>query len=251
MGGIKRFCLFVFGLAGALCLCALALPWVGPYQNEATDLMSNPTYYFVVQITLAITAFGVLVTLLRSVFSPRKAKSVVVSNEGGDQITVAKAAITSQATHLVEDGDRFVAEKVRVGLHRGSKVDVDVRVRPRRVVNVATEGKRLHDDLALGLASICGDRVRHVNLEFVEAEAPTPAEDVVVETLEVPSSVYEHAAQLAEAEEPSDITVPLSSVSPVPSVAAEDPQDVPETQDVPEEQDVAEEQPDTDEGEEA
>lgn len=219
MGGIKRFCLFVFGLAGVLCLCALALPWVGPYQSEAAALMANPYYYLASQIVLAITAFGLILTLLVSIFAPRKRKTVVISSEGGDQITVTKTAISSQATHVIEDGDRFVAEKVHVGLGRGGKIEVAARVRPRRVVDVTTEGKRLHDDLAAGLATVCGDRVEHVNLEFVEAEMPEPAQDVVVETvesLEVPESVHEHAERLAEAEESADITVPLSSVVPAP-----------------------------------
>lgn len=220
MGGIKRFCLFVFGLAGVLCLCALALPWVGPYQSEAAALMANPYYYLASQALLAVTAFGLIVTLLVSIFAPRKRKTVVISSDGGDQITVTKTAISSQATHVIEDGDRYVAEKVRVGLGRGGKIEVAARIRPRRVVDVTIEGKRLHDDLASGLATICGDRVQHVNLEFVEAEMPEPAQDVVVETvdsLEVPESVYEHAASLAEAEEPADITVPLSSVMPAPA----------------------------------
>ena len=220
MGGIKRFCLFVFGLAGVLCLCALALPWVGPYQSEAAALMANPYYYLASQALLAVTAFGLVVTLLVSIFAPRKRKTVVISSDGGDQITVTKTAISSQATHVIEDGDRYVAEKVRVGLGRGGKIEVAARIRPRRVVDVTIEGKRLHDDLASGLATICGDRVQHVNLEFVEAEMPEPAQDVVVETvdsLEVPASVYEHAASLAAAEEPADITVPLSSVMPAPA----------------------------------
>lgn len=225
MGGIKRFCLFVFGLAGVLCLCALALPWVGPYQSEAAGLMANSYYYLALQVVLAITAFGLVVTLLMSIFAPRKRKAVVISSEGGDQITVTKTAISSQATHVIEDGDKFVAEKVRVGLGRGGRIEVSARIRPRRVVDITTEGKRLHDNLASGLATVCGDRVQHVNLEFVEAEMPEPAQDVVVETvesLEVPASVYENAARLAESEEPSDITVPLSSVAPPPANEADD-----------------------------
>jgi hypothetical protein len=181
--------------------------------------MANSYYYLALQVVLAITAFGLVVTLLVSIFAPRKRKAVVISSEGGDQITVTKTAISSQATHVIEDGDKFVAEKVRVGLGRGGRIEVSARIRPRRVVDITTEGKRLHDNLASGLATVCGDRV------FVEAEMPEPAQDVVVETvesLEVPASVYENAARLAESEEPSDITVPLSSVAPPPANEADD-----------------------------
>ena len=31
MGGFKRFCMFVFGLAGLLGVIALSLTWVGPW----------------------------------------------------------------------------------------------------------------------------------------------------------------------------------------------------------------------------
>lgn len=223
MSGLRRFCLFVFVLAAALCLCALALPWFGPYQNEATALMNNDYYYLAILVALGITALGVLVVLLRALFTPRKRKTVVVSKSGHDQITVTTQAISSQATHVIENSGDMVAEKVRVTAKKGGKVMVDVRVRPRQTVNIAQEGERLHDNLAEGLSVICADKVRRINLEFLEAEEPAPAQDVVVERidpLEVPASVYEHAAQLEAAS--SEITVPISATltSPKPEDAS-------------------------------
>ena len=215
MGGIKRFCLIVFGLAGALCLCALALPWVGPYQSQATALMSNWYYYTTVQVVLAITALGTLVTLLRGLFTPRKRKTVVIDRTGGDQITVTTAAISSQASHVIESDGRFSVEKVHVLAKKRGNVQVDVRVRPKNTVNVAQEGSRIHDELVEGLSTICGDKVHRINLEFVEAEMPdVPAQNVLVEHLEVPASVFERAAAQeaigAGADDGSnDITVPM------------------------------------------
>lgn len=199
MGGIKRFCLIVFGVAGVLCLCALALPWVGPFQQQAAGLFANDTYYLIVQVLLAITLVGLLFTLLRGFLTPRKSKTVVIAKEGKDQITVTTAAISSQATHVVENQGRFIAEKVRVSAKKRGGVVVDVRVKPRRTMDVTQEGKLLHDELTSGLASICGDRVKRVNLEFVEAEEPIAAQDVRVENLEIPASVYERA-MLADTE---------------------------------------------------
>lgn len=238
MGGFRRFCLIVFGLAGALCLAALALPWIGPYQDEATRLMDNWYYYIALQSVLAITAAGVIVALLRGVFTPRRRKTVTVGKEGADLITVTTAAISSQATHVIEDGDRFVAEKVRVAANRRGSVSVNVRVRPRRVVDIVEEGRRLHDELVRGLSVICGDRVRTVNLEFVEAELGEPAQDVVVEQLEVPQSVIERAERQAagpaedrsiepaeeqgRAIEPAEITVPISSLGSTSSDTSDD-----------------------------
>lgn len=213
MGGFKRFCLIVFGLAGALCLAALALPWIGPYQRSASELMLNTYYYLAVQVTLAITAVGVLVSLVRGLLTPRQSKTVVIDKNGGDQITVSTAAISSQATHVVERDGAFVAEKVRVRAKRRGNVNVDVRVRPRHTVDVSQEGQRLHDELATGLATICGDKIRHINLQFVEAELSAPAEPDEPEIPEVPLSVYERASRtqdvVVEANETNDITVSM------------------------------------------
>lgn len=213
MGGFRRFALIIFSVAGALCLAALALPWIGPFQREATALMDNWYYYIAVQVVLAISLLGLLVTLLRALFTPRKRKTVVVDRSGGDQITVTTAAISSQAAHAVEAGDRFVAEKVRVSAKKRGKVRVDVRVRPRHTVDISREGKELHDSVAASLATICGEKVQHVNLEFVEAEAPEPAQNVLVERiddLEIPQGVLERASQETSGEG-ADITVPMGS----------------------------------------
>ena len=199
MGRFKRFCLIVFGLAGTLCLVALALPWIGPYTREAASLLNNSYYVAFVLGAFVITMIGLLITLLRGLLSPAKRKVVTIDKTGGDKITVTTAAISSQATHVVEDRGRFIAEKVQVETKRGGDVSVHVRVKPRHVVSVVDEGRHLHDELAGGLATICGDKVRHINLEFVEAEAPEPAQDVHIENLEIPASVYERAAKLESA----------------------------------------------------
>ena len=219
MGGFKRLGHIVFGLAGILCIAALALPWFGPFQNEATALMDNDYYYYGLQAVIAITSVGILFMLLRGLFAPRNIKTVVIGKEGGDSISVSTKAISSQTTHLIEADDRFVAERVRVHAKKHGKVKVDVRVRPRHTVNLSEEGKQLHDTLSGGLAAVCGDRVGRLNLEFVEAEQPEPAQDVVIERvneLEIPSSVYERAAQMEAASEATTrpLERPLASASP-------------------------------------
>ena len=194
MNGIKRFCLIAFGLAGVVCLCALIFPWAGPFQQTATALMSNHLYQLVLQIATFITGLGLVVTLLRGFLTPRQHKTVVVDKMGGDQISVTTAAISSQAAHIVEGDGTLSAEKVSVNAKKRGGVSVDVRVRPRNTVDVTDEGRRLHDELSLGLASLCGDKVKHINLEFVEADSAVPAQDVSIEMLEIPQSVYERAA---------------------------------------------------------
>ena len=143
MGRFKRFCLIVFGLAGTLCLVALALPWIGPYTREAASLLNNSYYVAFVLGAFVITMIGLLITLLRGLLSPAKRKVVTIDKTGGDKITVTTAAISSQATHVVEDRGRFIAEKVQVETKRGGDVSVHVRVKPRHVVSVVDEGRHL------------------------------------------------------------------------------------------------------------
>ena len=206
MGGIKRLCLTVFGLCGVLCLCALALPWVGPFQQEATALLSNDYYWTALQVVFCVTALGVLVTLLRGLFTPRRRKTVVIERSGHDQITVTTAAISSQASHVVESDGRFVAERVRVGAKKRGGVNVDLRIRPRNTVNLTKEGARIHDELISGLSTICGDKVSRINIEFLEAEQPIEVEPTYEdvesqslggssEPLQIPQSVYDRLSQ--------------------------------------------------------
>lgn len=221
MSGIKRFCLIVFGLAGVLCLAALVLPWVGPYQSVATRLMDNRYYRLALLATFAVTACGMLICLLRGLFTPRRRKTVVVHREGRDQISVTTAAISAQATHLVEDGGRFIAERVRVVARKRGGVSVDVRVKPRRTVNVAQQGVKLHDELARGLSVICGDRVARINLQFVEAVEAAEAQNVTVENIEVPEVTEIAPTTVVERTEPAPdehqhpgIFVPLEKTTP-------------------------------------
>ena len=192
MNRIKRFCLIVYGLAGVLCLCGLALPWVGPFQSQATDLMKNNIYFVIMQIALAITGLGVIVTLLRGILMPRQEKTVVIEETEEDSISVSTKAITSQARHIIEDHGDLDTEDVSVNTKRRG-LSVDVRVKPQYTVNVVDEGRRLRDDLELGLSYLCGDKVKHINIEFVEPDPVLSAQDVSIELLEA-QDVYERAA---------------------------------------------------------
>lgn len=197
MSGIKRFLLIVFAISGLMCLAALALPWIGPVQGQATRLLANQNYFYGVQAVLAITFVGLLVTLLCACFAPRKRKTIVVEKSGGDKITVSTDAIASQASHTVESDGRFVADKVHVGTRGDNHVKVNVRVKPRLPVDVAAEGMRLHDQLEGSLANVCGNKVQRINLEFLEAD-PAPARGSSLETLQIPQSVYERASLMRE-----------------------------------------------------
>lgn len=180
MGFFKRLCLFVFGLAGLLALAALVLPWFGPWTSEATALLGVDEYYVAVEALVLVTALGCLICLLRSIFK-RNRKIVIVAKEGGDQITVTRDAIASQATHVIEEDGAYVAKRVSVWAKKRGHVRVAARVQPQVTVDTVAAGKDLHDRLVAGLTTVCGDNVDSVDLEFLNAAeyAPTstPADD--------------------------------------------------------------------------
>lgn len=176
MGFFKRLCLFVFGLAGLLALAALVLPWFGPWTSEATALLGVDEYYVTVEALVLVTALGCLICLLRSIFK-RNRKTVIVAKEGGDQITVTRDAIASQATHVIEEDGAYVAKRVSVWAKKRGHVRVAARVQPQMTVDTVAAGKDLHDRLVAGLTTVCGDNVDSVDLEFTNAAEYAPAAD--------------------------------------------------------------------------
>lgn len=176
MGFFKRLCLFVFGLGGLLALAALVLPWYGPWTVEATALLGVDEYYMAVEVLVLITALGCLICLLRSIFK-RNRKVVIVSQQDGDQITVSRDAISSQATHVIEEDGTFKAKRVNVWAKKRGHVRVYARVQPQMTVDTVRAGEELHDKLVAGLTTVCGDNVDSVDLEFTNAAEYTPTSD--------------------------------------------------------------------------
>ena len=208
MGFFKRLCLFVFGLAGLLALAALVLPWFGPWTSEATALLGVDEYYIAVEALVLVTALGCLICLLRSIFK-RNRKTVIVAKEGGDQITVTRDAIASQATHVIEEDGVYTAKRVSVWAKKRGHVRVAARVQPLMTVDTVVAGKDLHDRLVAGLTTVCGDNVDSVDLEFLNAAeyAPTSA----------PADDYALAASDLAAGSPSIVDYTAATVATDPS----------------------------------
>lgn len=227
MGGFKRFCMFVFSLAGLLCLAAFVLTWLGPWTAQASALFSLPEYYTVVEVLLLITVVGLLVMLFRSIFS-RRVRTVEVTTVDGGTISVSRDAIASQATHVVEADGTCSADRVYVSAKKRGHVRVHVRVLPHESVDVVQKGTELHEELVRGLTAVCGDKLEDVSLEFVvpKEAAAMPAGDVSVRTTQTSASAatdyatddYLSAAELPSEEAPTPepqvtsygaITVPM------------------------------------------
>lgn len=217
MGGFKRLCLALWSLASAFVLVALGLTWVGPWRDVMSTLMCVDAWFYAVEICFVVAMLGIVIALLRALFS-RRVRTVEVVTVDGGVISVAKEAIASQAAHVVEADGTCVASKVNVSAKPRGHVRVHVRVTPRESVDVVEKGAELHTELLAGLAAVCGDKVEDVSLEFVTPEsvrmaAPAPvgetdeAQDDAAD--EAPISV-EVSLGAAGPDSTSEITVPMN-----------------------------------------
>lgn len=175
MSVFKRLCAIVFVLADLAALAALALTWYGPWTSAASALFAVGEYSLAVVACLAVSAFGLLVLLLRALFSRRTVRTVEIATVDGGVISVTRDAIAAQASHIVEADGTCAAARVRVDAKARGHVRVHVRVLPHETVDVVAKGAELHEELIDGLAAVCGDKVEDVSLEFVEPESVTLA----------------------------------------------------------------------------
>lgn len=212
MGGFKRLCLAVWSLAGMFTLAALGLTWVGPWTKVASALMVIDAYWMALEVCFCLTAVGLVACLLRALFS-RRVKTVEVTTVDGGVISVTREAIASQAKHIVESDGSCAASRVSVSAKPRGHVRVHVRVLPHESVDVVEKGAELHEELVVGLAAVCGDKLEDVSLEFVEPEAVTLATQAAPAEYEgEPASTDEvPAAEPEAADSTSEITVPMGA----------------------------------------
>ena len=212
MGGFKRLCLAVWSLAGTFTLAALGLTWVGPWTKVASALMVIDAYWMALEVCFCLTAVGLVACLLRVLFS-RRVKTVEVTTVDGGVISVTREAIASQAKHIVESDGSCAASRVSVSAKPRGHVRVHVRVLPHESVDVVEKGAELHEELVVGLAAVCGDKLEDVSLEFVEPEAVTLATQAApAEYGGEPASTDEApAAEPEAADSTSEITVPMGA----------------------------------------
>lgn len=212
MGGFKRLCLAVWSLAGMFTLAALGLTWVGPWTKVASALMVIDAYWMALEVCFCLTAVGLVACLLRALFS-RRVKTVEVTTVDGGVISVTCEAIASQAKHIVESDGSCAASRVSVSAKPRGHVRVYVRVLPHESVDVVEKGAELHEELVVGLAAVCGDKLEDVSLEFVEPEAVTLATQAApAEYGGEPASTDEApAAEPEAADSTSEITVPMGA----------------------------------------
>ena len=112
------------------------------------------------------------------------------------------------------------AARVSVSAKPRGHVRVHVRVLPHESVDVVEKGAQLHEELCLGLAAVCGDKLEDVSLEFVEPEAVTTAVQAAPAEYETDEAVADAAGAAAiaavavkpgAADSTSEITVPMGA----------------------------------------
>lgn len=168
MGGFKRFLLFVFSLAGLVCLGILGMPWFGYGGRQLTFLYYLDSFWIVLGITLTMTVCFLVFNLGRALFSSKHKDTIEVMSLNGGEITVTKSAVASQATHIVEALGLGTTKDVHVEAAKNDQVDVDVKVVPNDSIDVTAQAPVLHDALVTGLSAMCGEKLGSINIEFLE-----------------------------------------------------------------------------------
>ena len=167
MGGFRRFVLFVFTAAGILCLAALALPWFGLFDEEFLVLWDYDWYPLAVEVCLALTCAWLAFNLARVLFSRRRRKSLDVMRIDGGKVSVTRAAVASQATHVINASGIGSAKGVEVRAGKRGPVDLTVRLVPHESVDVTKEAPVLHDLLSRGVGAMVGERLGTIDIEFL------------------------------------------------------------------------------------
>jgi uncharacterized membrane protein len=182
MGGFKRFCMVCFALVGLLALAALALPWLGPWTDIAAGFMQMGWYLMVVEIFMLVMVVGFVVVFVKAV-TAKKPEDVEVEANDGNTIYIARSAIASQATYLVEQDGTCVAQRVRVIPRKHDKaVDLEISVQPYTSIDIRSESSAISARLKAGITTLIGDRLGEIRLNFLEPRTTgdiTPGEDVV------------------------------------------------------------------------
>ena len=171
MNWFRRLCLFVFGVCGILSLAALSLVWVGPWTSQARTLIAeNRLYFFALEAMVCVSGVGLLYCILKALLTPRNPKESIVIVLDGGQITITRHAIVSQVKHIVEADGACSAVSVHVRARKRGNIRVNARLRPHAPVDVVEYGQALHRELEQGLAKVCGDSVRSIDLVFLNPE---------------------------------------------------------------------------------
>lgn len=235
MGAFKRLVLFVFSLAGLVCLAILGMPWFGYGGKNLTSLIYVDEFWVLLEVTLAMTVCFLVFNLGRALFSRKRTDVIKVMNIEGGEVSVTKSAVSSQAGHIVDALGVGTAKNVEIAVNKKTgMVDVAATVLPHESIDITAEAPILHDALVTGLGAMCGEKLGNVSVSFLEpehgsslvefadngvpaaevgeveagADAPQQASDDVQTAA---GDAAESAALTTSAADSGDITIPMRS----------------------------------------
>ena len=172
MSRFKRFCLFIYSLAGLLLFAVAALTLTSPWEEHMSALLLIPEYTYALAVLAALTVLGLLATFITACAGRVPTVVVVAQTDEGD-ITVSREAIASQAAHVVAAAGDAQARDVYVNIGRNNKVDVFVKVVPFASMDVVVRGPELMEQLTTNLALLCGEHVGSVHISYLDARQAT------------------------------------------------------------------------------
>lgn len=171
MNGFKRLMLFVFSLAGLVCLAILGMPWFGYGGKQLGKLIYVDGFWVLLEVTLVMTVCFLVFNLGRALFSRKRTDTIKVMNIEGGEVSVTKTAVSSQAGHIVKALGVGTAKSVEVSVNKKSgMVDIATTVLPYESIDVTAEAPILHDALVTGLGAMCGEKLGNVSVGFLEPE---------------------------------------------------------------------------------
>lgn len=172
MSRFKRFCLFIYSLAGLLLFAVAALTLTSPWEEHMSALLLIPEYTYALVVLAALTVLGLLATFITACAGRVPTVVVVAQTDEGD-ITVSREAIASQVAHVVAAAGDAQARDVYVNIGRNNKVDVFVKVVPFASMDVVVRGPELMEQLTTNLALLCGEHVGSVHISYLDARQAT------------------------------------------------------------------------------
>lgn len=195
MGKPMRIALVLFAVAAALSLGLLATLWFAwdPLLPAALALASASWFDAALLGLLAVTAAGVVAALVVAIVTPGTRAGLSLAHDGG-KVTIAKDAIRSTATQVIEHHGNLTCKRVSVRIlgRRDPHIRIKARVDPADSENLSLLGTRLQDEVASRVESLTGRPVKTVDISFAR---PSKTPPLTTRRDEKTARAAHHAAQ--------------------------------------------------------
>lgn len=179
MGKLRRCALIAFVIAAVLGVGVLAALWFAwePLLPAIAWLAKMEWFFVVEAILLAITAVGLLTTLVYAIAAPGKKNQLMVKRNNGS-IAITQNAIKSTVRHVVASHNGLTTGSIQVDIagKREPRLRIHAKIDPGRNAELNQLGIKLQDEIAATLEAFSGYAVDSVDITFSgDADVVTPA----------------------------------------------------------------------------